>query len=346
MIASPTYAPAVTVDLLEYLQYRLGVSDLSYAEKPAPITDGWQTYIYQFRLKSEDPLPAAFQAPLILRVYSSIHGLPRLQHEVAVQEHLRDLGYPVAEPLLVEEDDHLFGGPFMIMELLPGRNLLRELLHRFWRIAHAPVEMAEMQARLHRLPTDGFPAPAEEFLGRQLTAMQELIDEYDLHRLQPGLDWLREHRPDPPAVPSIIHLDFHPVNMMCRWRRCTGILDWSDADVGDRHADVAATLVLVRSSPGEIGHNWWQRLTTLPGRWMLQAYYLHSYCKRLPMDDRRLAYYLAWASLRRLCQREQWMRASPQITGCKPSFIHYLKWERADVLLRCFQRPTGIALQV
>jgi aminoglycoside phosphotransferase (APT) family kinase protein len=134
--------------------------------------------------------------------------------------------------------------------------------------------------------------------------------------------------------------------MMCRWRHCTGIIDWSDADVGDRHADVAATLVLVRSSPGEIGHNWWQRFTTLPGRWLLQAYYLHSYRQRLPVDDRKLAYYLAWACLRRLCQREQWMRASPQITGCKPSFIQYLKWERADVLMRGFQQPTGIALQV
>jgi aminoglycoside phosphotransferase (APT) family kinase protein len=371
MIASPISAPAVTATLLEYLQYRLGVGDLSYAEEPVPITDGWQTYIYQFRLKSEEALPAEFQGPLILRVYSSIHGLPRLENEVAVQNYLRDLAYPVAEPLLVEETDHLFGGPFMIMEMLPGRNLLREMLHRFWRIAHAPIEMAEMQARLHRLPIcetasrrDGetassespvrrFPVspfrttgPAEEFLGRQLTAMQEMIDEYDLHGFQPGLDWLRQHRPEPPASPSIIHLDFHPVNMMCQWRRCTGILDWSDADIGDRHADVAATLTLIQAAPSQIGHNWWQRFITLPGRWLFQKSYLYAYRRRLPLEDAKLAYYLAFASLRRLCHRERWMRGSPEITGCKPCFIRYLRMERAEVLLNCFQDNTGIAVPV
>jgi aminoglycoside phosphotransferase (APT) family kinase protein len=346
MIASPTTSLTVAATLRDYLQDRLGVGDLRYAETPAPINDGWQTYIYRFRLKSDEALPVEFQGPLILRVYSSIHGLPRLQNEVTFQNFLREVGYPVAKPVLVEEDDHLFGGPFMIMEMLPGRNLLREMLRRFWRIAHAPIEMAEMQARLHQLPTEGFPSPEEDFLSRELIDLQDIIDDYGLHGYQAGLDWLRRHRPKPLASPSIIHLDFHPVNMMCRWRRCTGIIDWSDADVGDRHADVATTLTLIQAAPTAIGNNWWQRFITVPGRWLFQKSYLFAYNWRLPLDNRRLAYYLAWASLRRLCHRERWMRGSPEITGCKPCFIRYLRLERAQVLLHCFHHNTGIALSV
>src|SRR5438876_9398368 len=194
-ITSPTTTVAVSEGLLEYLQLRFGIGDLKYREAPSPINEGWETFIYRFQLRGGHGLPGDLNRPLILRVYSSISGLPRLQHEAEVQCHLYGRGYPVARPLLVEESDSLFGGPFMIMELLPGRTLLDELFRRFWRIAHAPVEMAEMHARLHRLPVDGFPAPNGEFLARQFQMMHNLIEEYNQHVLRCGLDCLEERRP-------------------------------------------------------------------------------------------------------------------------------------------------------
>ena len=201
-IANPTTTIAVSESLLEYLQLRFGIGDLKYREAPSPINEGWETFIYRFQLRGGHGLPGDLNRPLILRVYSSISGLPRLQHEAEVQRHLYGRGYPVARPLLVEESDSLFGGPFMIMELLPGRTLLDELFKRFWRIAHAPVEMAEMQAQLHRMPVGGFPAPAGDFLDRKFRDMRDLIDEYDQDNLRAGLDWLEDHRPCPRAGPA------------------------------------------------------------------------------------------------------------------------------------------------
>jgi aminoglycoside phosphotransferase (APT) family kinase protein len=350
MIASPTTAIAVSESLRDFLRFRLGVGDLDYLEAPVPITEGYATYIYRFQLSATDDLAEKFKRPLILRAYSSISGLPQLQHEAAVQRFLHARGYPVAEPLLVEESDSLLGGPFMIMELLPGRTLLDELFRRFWRIVHAPIEMAEMQARLHRISVDGFPLPDQggqgDFLTCQLHDLRELIDGYDLEGLRPGLEWLEEHRPPAPAQPRIIHLDFHPMNMLCRWRRCTGILDWSDADVGDRHADVASSLVLIRSAPDAIAKTLYQWLWTLPGRWLFWKSYLHAYRKRLPLDEQRLAYYLAWAALRRLCRRGMCLRTNPRINGCKPALHRYLRLERIDCLIEFIRRPSGIVVKV
>ncbi len=340
MIANPTTAVAVSESLRDYLRFRLGVADLDFREAPTPITEGYSTYIFRFRLGASDELAEESQRPLILRAYSSISGLPQLQHEAAVQRHMHARGYPVAEPLLVEESDSLLGGPFMIMEQLPGRTLLDELFRRFWRIAHAPIEMAEMQARLHRMPVDGFLGPglghgeSGDFLTRQLQDLRDVIEEHQLAGLPP------------PLQPSIVHLDFHPMNMLCRWRRCTGILDWCDSDVGDRHADVASSLVLIRSSPDAIAKTLYQWLWTLPGRWLFWKSYLHAYRKRLPLDEQTLAYYGAWAALRRLCRRGMCLRTSPRVNGCKPALHHYLNLERIDCLLEFIRRPSGIVVKV
>jgi aminoglycoside phosphotransferase (APT) family kinase protein len=345
MTAIATSATGVAASLRDYLRLRLEVTDLQYVQPPAPNNEGWETFIYRFQLRGCH-LPEEFKRPLVLRAYSSLQGLPRLLHEAAVQRHMRERGYPAPLPLLVEESDDPLGGPFMIMELLPGRTLLDELFKRSYRIFHAPVEMAEMQAQLHRMSVDGFPAPEDDFLTRQFQNLAEMIEDYNLSGLRPGLTWLQDHRPRPPATPSILHLDFHPLNMLCRWRKCTGILDWSDSDVGDRHADVAASLVRMRSAPMAIARTLWQKFTTYPGRWMFWKYYFFAYRSRLPVDEQLLAYYMAWAALRRLCLRAACLKAGPRINGCKAAWQRYLSLERVDSLQWFFFEPSGIELEV
>jgi aminoglycoside phosphotransferase (APT) family kinase protein len=95
---------------------------------------------------------------------------------------------------------------------------------------------------------------------------------------------------------------------------CNAVLDWSESDVGDRHADIAATLVLIRSAPVElprIRH----KIAALVGKHLLEHWYLQTYRKHVPIDDHRLHPYLAWAALRRLCAWGRWLHAGPLITG-------------------------------
>src|SRR5579885_226072 len=129
------YGPAALSDkLLAYLGDRLGRWDLRFAEEPEQVNDGWETFLYRFRLQPEAGIPEPFTRPLVLRLYSSIQGVPRLRHEFAAQQHMRGLGYPVANPLLLEERESPFGGPFMVMERAPGQTFLDYLLHRPWKI--------------------------------------------------------------------------------------------------------------------------------------------------------------------------------------------------------------------
>src|SRR5262249_55553628 len=184
--ATPESSAQVSSALSEYLARRWHVPLQGYARAPAANPNGWETYTYEFQLLPSPQLPASYQRPLILRVYSSPQGLSRAQREFAAQQKLRRLGYPAAEPLLLEESSHLFGGPFLVMEEVSGELFPEFMLHRPWRIWDLPAKMAECHARLHRLPLDGFPAPAEPFLDRRLDEVRTLIREHALEGLLAG----------------------------------------------------------------------------------------------------------------------------------------------------------------
>src|SRR5207248_6960760 len=108
-------------------------------------------------------------------------------------------------------------------------------------------------------------------------------------------DWLVRHRPADPERPSILHLDFHPVNILFDRGQCSGVIDWCDADVGDRHADVATTLVLMKTAPVEIPHLW-ERPFAGFARWIVRERYRRVYDRHLPPDPGKPSYYAALAS--------------------------------------------------
>jgi aminoglycoside phosphotransferase (APT) family kinase protein len=341
MIVARVSSPAVADGLLEYLRARFRLDRATYAEPPKQSPNGWETYIYHFRLAKQDGLPARFTAPLVLRLYASRYGLTRLRHEFAVQQHMASLNYPCARPLLLEEDSVFFGGPFMLMEHVDGCTLVDLLLARPWKIYRGPARMADLHIWLHRLPVIGFPAPSESLLPRSFREMDQLLDEHDLSGLRPGLEWLVRHRPPDPERPVPLHLDFHPLNLMFDGNRCTGVLDWCEADVGDRHADVATTMLLFKS----VSLDWqglWQNVAHWPGRFLLLQGYLEAYHQRLPLERTLLRYYYAWAALRRLCKYGRWLRASPISTGSKPSLLEHLSAAGIDRLSHCFRRWSGV----
>jgi aminoglycoside phosphotransferase (APT) family kinase protein len=345
MIVRLPAAPPVAAPLLDLLRAPLGVRDLYYAQAPDLIPDSWETDVYRFQLHSRQGLLPAFAGPLILRVFSNHHGPQRLRHESQVQRHVQALGYPVPEVLLAETAEDLFGAPFLIMKQIPGHTLLDDLLHHPWRIFTGPALLAEMHTRLHQLPTGGFPTPSGPFLARHLEQMRAQMEEHDLPGLKPGLAWLEANDPGPVEAPSIVHLDFHPINVMVHHGRCQGVLDWGDADMGDRHADVAVTLILIRSVAVKVAPLW-QRLSIAPGRPALYHGYRWAYRQRLPLDKRRLSYYLAWAALRRLCRYGVCLRAGPQRTGYKPAALQFLTADRIDILRRCFGEPTRVEVRL
>jgi aminoglycoside phosphotransferase (APT) family kinase protein len=258
---------------------------------------------------------------------------------------MHGLGYPVPHPLFIEEDPHFLGGPFMIQEQVAGSNMLEWMFRRPWHICDAPVRMAIWHDRLHRLPSEGFPDTRPSFLERHLSMLDEQIRNFDFRGLRAGLDWLNRNRPGESGRPSILHMDFHPINIMIDRGRVTAVLDWHEADVGDRCADVAITLLLLKTAPIELP-GVWEQISSIPGRWALHRWYRMAYLKRCPCARERLRYYLAWASLRRLCRYGMWLAHGPAITGHKPSSIRFLDAARIRTLESFFSRSARVEVRL
>jgi aminoglycoside phosphotransferase (APT) family kinase protein len=301
---------------------------------------------YTFRLQLGGlSLPQNYRGPLILRLYASSHGLPSLRHESAVQAHMTRLGFPVARPVHIEEDEEPLDGPFMLMKELPGRPMLESLFAHPWEIFAAPFQMGALHARLHALPTEGFPTPEQPFLARWLNVLQERINAFDLPGLQAGLDWLRQHRPADPERPSILHLDFHPINVLYDHMHITGVLDWPEADVGDPHADIATTLMLAEATEVE-PPNAFMGLLRLPGAFLVRRWYLRGYWLQRTIDWKLVRYYGALAALRRLTRFGMWRRESPEVTGSKPTALTLLADGGVKAVERFFRRQSGIRIHL
>src|SRR5438093_10319715 len=80
--------------LVEHLRAELHEPGLGYAELLTPITGGYDTRIFAFRLSGA---PEPFSIPLILRVLGSQHPPARVLSERTTQNTVAGLGYPAPQ---------------------------------------------------------------------------------------------------------------------------------------------------------------------------------------------------------------------------------------------------------
>jgi aminoglycoside phosphotransferase (APT) family kinase protein len=339
-LAAPDCADEVASVLGDYVAQRYHCALPQYAQRPVEMSGGWETFTYAFQFHPQPALPQPLTQPLVLRIYSCCAGLDRARHELAVQGYLQSLHYPVPGVVLLEEDADYFGGPFLLSPQIVGRTLLQSTLGRIWMLPINAARMANLHARLHNLPTRDFPRPRGAFLTRTLEEMSAIISRYELHGLQPGFDWLRTHRP-PPGRPSILHLDFHPLNILKDNAGHAIVIDWTEADVGDAHADLGNTLVCLEClGPDRL--NWFDRYCVGVFRRLFVNLYLTFYRRQRQLEDRLLTYYRALAALRRLCQYGQWLGVGPTINGRKPSAIEHLRPEHFRIIEAYFHKWTQV----
>ncbi|HEV2473552.1 MAG TPA: phosphotransferase, partial [Chthonomonadales bacterium] len=91
--------------------------------------------------------------------------------------------------------------------------------------------------------------------------------------------------------PTLLHLDFHPNNVLIDGDAVTGVIDWSGATAGDRRADLARAIVLLRQFQLETELDW-QRIAAAEFEVSMTVAYERSKGK-MPEMDRFLAW--AWA---------------------------------------------------
>lgn len=159
------------------------------------------------------------------------------RREVAAMAVAGSAGLPVPR---VYAEGIWHGRPVLHMSWMPGRPLRDELRAHPWHARALGVEFGRSQAAVHAMP------PPAALLAHST----------------PWIAWanpddaLRNclHAARGPDV--LLHLDFHPMNVLIADGRVSGVLDWANARAGDPRADLARTASILRFTPLDLGVPW------------------------------------------------------------------------------------------
>jgi hypothetical protein len=117
--------------------------------------------------------------------------------------------------------------PVLLLEWTSGRELTREIHNRPWSALRLGKLFGEQQAEIHQSPLEG--APSADWIdcfGPVDAPMRRRLEQVQQH-------------------PALIHLDYYPANLIFESGRLSGILDWTNARIGDPRADLARTWALM-----------------------------------------------------------------------------------------------------
>ncbi|WP_405455083.1 phosphotransferase family protein [Paenibacillus sp. HJGM_3] len=159
-----------------------------------------------------------------------------LEEEPDVPHHEADslrwanrAGLPAPQLLAFDPTGAECGMPALLMSRQPGSVWLLPADMEAW--VHG---LAEMSARIHRTPTDGFPWTYYTYqdpatIGRQ--TWSRCPDVWDA-----AMRYAAGTRPQPPE--RFLHRDYHPGNVLWTDGRVSGVVDWPSACIGPAGVDV------------------------------------------------------------------------------------------------------------
>ncbi len=270
--------------LCRWAEARFG-GEVTLVEPPTSNGSGFDSDIHYVHLTG-DSLPPEWRAPLVLRVKPSDDRLDIAHYEEAVQGWLADRGFPTPRILVVIEPGPVTDRPTQVMERVTGGMALDAVLHAPWRAPALVRRLARLQARIHRLDPAGFPE-SEDLLDKRLRltrATADVLDDRAMSDALARIEQLAEELRDAPA--AVCHGDFHPLNVLVDGEDMA-VIDWTDSGIGDRHGDVARTLVLF-SIASIAASSAVERVALRFAGPVLGRIYRRAYERELPLDDRRL----------------------------------------------------------
>jgi aminoglycoside phosphotransferase (APT) family kinase protein len=329
------------------------------------LASGWETLVFEFSLPVHSPrlreLPAG-QA-LVLRFYQGSRAIEKGTRETAIIRSLAEVNYPVPRPYLFEPDPEPLGAPFLIMERIAGQPLflVSSFQQAFKTFSMGFIGFVRTQVRLHSLSSNepivsrqDTPAivtanapSAMPQLERILRVIEERIQQGPLPGLGDALNALRRRAARySPAPATVVHMDYHPQNVMVRGLRVTGVLDWVNAERGDRYLCAAATAVILSSTamdhPRWMGEN--AAGNTL--RALFASLYLPLYHAAAPMELERFRYAQGVAALLRLSMFGMMRARGPESMGFRPEAIQNVTPSVVRLLSRYASRKTGVPVSI
>ncbi|CAN5730820.1 hypothetical protein BH23CHL2_BH23CHL2_04300 [soil metagenome] len=233
------------------------------SSSPEPVTGGWSgTEIWRVEIDG---------ARCLVRIFAPGEEIVATREMAALEQGSR-YGLPVQRVVARGDVD---GRAVLLLEWIEGRELKDALASEPQQSRRYGEQFGELQARLHDIdPPPALPRaidwPARDVYPDDLRARLEQLSA-DNGRL--------------------VHLDYHPGNVLVDNGRVSGLIDWTNARAGDPRFDLARSLLLLRLMPGldaEMKVRFRPVVRTFMSGWQ------RSYRTRLgPIDG--IAPFLAWA---------------------------------------------------
>ena len=206
---------------------RQALAALGYAEtsEPRRVKGGWDTLLWRFATPDG--------AEHSLRVHRLEGGEEFARRERLAFQACEKAGLPAPR---FEAAGTFEGLPALVLSWRPGRPILSFIERKPWTLWRLSRMFGRAQARSHAIE------PPPEL---RATAPDDW-----LARVPEGYGHLVEHaRTLSPSTSSLIHMDFHPLNVLSDGAAMTGIVDWSRAAAGDPRADLARTEITLLTAP-------------------------------------------------------------------------------------------------
>src|SRR5437016_3867128 len=304
--------------LLHHLARSFECRDAAYLAAPVRIQGGFDTTIFGFTLVH---VPPPLQGPLILRLSLANADPARVKLETIVQNTLADMDFPAPRVMVTESDATILGGPFMVMQRVPGKPLGHAIEgfgagssfpRRLQLLVNLPAiftgiieQWVDEQIRLHQLPVErllqavtaaGIDPRVITFEG-QLARLRTIVERCALTGLEPGLAWLDHHRPTQ-AQAAICHGDFHPLNILADSGKPTGVIDWPNVVIAEPAMDVGSAMANISAVP--INVPWPLRLAAQAASGAALRRYERAYRARRPLDADAVRYYQVFRAVAQL----------------------------------------------
>ncbi|HEX5416943.1 MAG TPA: aminoglycoside phosphotransferase family protein [Chloroflexota bacterium] len=198
----------------ESLLQSIGIQPLAVT----PVTGGWDTKLWRVR---------SAEGEFALRVFQ--RGKGGQSRELAAMRAAAEGGIPVPRVLAEGEFE---GQAYMLLSWCAGVTLADALARQPWRALALGRAFGRAQARIHALSPEAL--PTTDWIAWAGPRAERLRP----HLERAGL------RSD-----ALLHLDYHPRNVLVKDGEVSAVLDWTNARRGDPRADCARTLAILRFAP-------------------------------------------------------------------------------------------------
>ncbi len=285
------------------------------------------------------------------KLLPSAHAVDR---EYRVTRSLHGVGFPVARPYVLCEDDAVIGTAFYVMDCVEGRVLWDQALPGMTRAERAAIwdELNRVIALLHTIDyravgLEGFGKPGD-YIARQVERWTKQYRASETERIE-AMDsliaWLPRHIP-PGDETTVVHGDYRLDNVVFHPSepRILAVLDWELSTLGHPLADFAYHCMSWRIPPGKF-----RGIEGLPLAELgipAEGEYIETYCRRTGragIDASTWDYYVAYNLFRIAGITQGIMKrvvdgtaasAHALEAGSKAPLLAELGWQQVEKILK------------